>query len=158
MPYGRRMQFASSGRIVVVAQWVLAVLMPVFLFIGRGFVGAELGWMSVIGIVYGWILIVLLLIPPILTLFDTEARSSGTVREGYAIFAALVWFGLLVAGISIPDSGDSGHLQTALTTWTGASEQFSTAVFTAGFGLAVFAWLVTIVQAIRGIVYSRRAG
>ena len=49
------MQFASSGRIVVIAQWVLAVLLPAFVFLGRGFVGAELGWMAVIGVVYGWV-------------------------------------------------------------------------------------------------------
>lgn len=151
------MQFAASGRIVVIAQWLLAVLLPVFVFIGRGFVGAELGWMAVIGIVYGWIIIVLLLVPPVITLFDTEARRNGTVRELYAVFTAIVWFGLLLAGITIPDAGDSGHLPTALTAWTGASEGVSTAVFNAGAGIAVLGWIAAIVAAVMGVVRSRRA-
>ena len=98
------MQFASSGRIVVVAQWILAVLLPAFVFIGRGFVGAELGWMSVIGLFYGWILILLLLVPPIASLFDRAARLAGTVREGYAIASALLWLCLLYTSPSPRDS------------------------------------------------------
>lgn len=150
------MQFAASGRIVVIAQWVLAVLLPVFVFIGRGFVGAELGWMAVIGIIYGWIFIVLLLVPPIITLFDTEARRSGTVRELYAIFMAIVWFGLLLAGLTIPDSGDSGHLVSALSAWTGASYEFSSAVFNAGAGVAALGWVALVVVAVMGAIRGRR--
>ena len=130
------MEFAASGRIVVVAQWALAVLLPLFVFLGRGLVGAQLGWMAVIGVLYGWVLIVLLLIAPVITLFDTEARTLGTVREWYAIATALLWLGLLVVGISLPDSGDSGHLASALSSWTGASYEVSLAVFNAGAGLA----------------------
>lgn len=47
------MQIVESGRWVRIAQWVLAVLLPVFVVVGRGLVGAELGWMAVVGIVYG---------------------------------------------------------------------------------------------------------
>jgi len=150
------MQFASSGRIVVIAQWVLAVLLPAFVFLGRGFVGAELGWMAIIGIVYGWILIPLLMVPPVITLFDTAARQAGTIRELYAIFSALLWFGLLLAGVSIPDSGDSGHLSSAVSTWTGASYEFSSSLFTAGAGVAVLAWIAAIVVAVRGVQLGRR--
>lgn len=149
------MQFAASGRVVVIAQWVLAVFLPVFVFLGRGFVGAELGWMAVIGVVYGWIFIVLLLIPPIITLFDTEARRSGTVRELYAVFLALLWFGLLLAGLTIPDSGDSGHLRSALSAWTGASYELSSAVFNAGAGVAALAWIASVVVAVMGAIRGR---
>lgn len=150
------MQFAASGRVVVIAQWVLAVLLPAFVFLGRGFVGAELGWMAVIGVVYGWIFIVLLLVPPIITLFDTEARQSGTVRELYAVFTALLWFGLLLAGLTIPDSGDSGHLRSAVSAWTGASYEFSSALFNAGAGVAALAWIATVVVAVMGAIRGRR--
>jgi hypothetical protein len=151
------MQFAASGRVVVIAQWVLAVLLPAFVFLGRGLVGAELGWMAVVGVVYGWIFIVLLLVPPLITLFDTEARRSGTVRELYAVFTAIIWFGLLLAGVTIPDSGDSGHLTSALSAWTGVSYEVSSAVFNAGAGVAALAWIAAGVVAVLGAVRGRRA-
>ena len=89
------MQLARSGRFVFVAQWVAAVLLPVFFFIGRGFLGAELGWMAIIGIVYGAAVIALMLVPPILTLFDREGRRLRRTSRAYDIAT----FGLAIAGI-----------------------------------------------------------
>ena len=47
----RGMRAEGGGRATFVAQWVLAVLLPAFVVVGRGLVGAELGWMAVIGLV-----------------------------------------------------------------------------------------------------------
>ena len=78
--YGRGMHIARSGRFVFVAQWVAAVLLPVFFFLGRGLVGAELGWMAIIGVVYGLLVVVVLLLPPVMTLFDRTVRRGKATR------------------------------------------------------------------------------
>lgn len=151
------MQLAQAGRTVFIAQWVLAVFLPVFVFIGRGFVGAQLGWMSVIGIVYGVFLIIALLVPPIIALFDAEARRARSVRQSYSLASAVLWLGLVMVGLTIPDAGDSGNLETALTAWFGISYESSVVIFAISAAAALLAWLVAIATAIAGIVRSRRA-
>ncbi|MEN0072172.1 MAG: hypothetical protein AAGC63_14430, partial [Propionicimonas sp.] len=124
------MQLASNGRFTFVAQWVLAVLLPAFVYLGRGLVGAELGWMAVIGIaVYGLPTILVMLLPPLVGLFDTPARTARSVRQFYGWATWVVWGALLVAAVTIPDSGDAGHLPSALSRWTGISYEGSTLVF-----------------------------
>ena len=80
-----------SGRFVFVAQWVFAVLLPIFFFIGRGVVGAQLGWLSVLGVIYGFFVIVLLLVPPMMTLFDRTVRRQKRTRWGYALSTIVLW-------------------------------------------------------------------
>lgn len=152
------MQLARSGRFVFVAQWVAAVLLPVFLFIGRGFLGAELGWMAIIGIVYGAAVIALMLVPPILTLFDREGRRLRRTRGAYDIATFVLWAAFVVAAISVPDSNDSGHLDSAATTWTGGAIDYeaSTSIFTAAAVVAGLAYLAILGLAIAGIVRGRR--
>ena len=86
--YCRTMQIRGFGRFVFIAQWVLAVLLPVFFFLGRGFIGAEVGWVGIIGLVYGIIVIFVLLVPPLLTLFDGEVRKAKATRAGYDLARA----------------------------------------------------------------------
>lgn len=151
------MSFARSGRTLFVLQWILAVLLPVFVFLGRGFVGAELGWMAVIGVVYGGFVILALLVPPLIALGDREARRARSVRRAYGIATGVVWLALIVAGLSIPDAGDSGSVPSALTTWTGLSHDGSEAVFAVAAGIAIVAWVAAIVTAVVGIARSPRA-
>ena len=153
------MQLARSGRFVFVAQWVAALLLPVFFFIGRGFLGAELGWMAIIGIVYGAAVIALMLVPPILTLFDREGRRLRRTRRAYDIATFVLWAAFVVAGLSVPDSNDSGHLDSAVTTWTGGGIDYeaSTSIFTAAAVVAGLAYLAILGLAIAGIVRGRRA-
>ena len=151
------MHAAGRGRATFVAQWVLAVLLPGFVVVGRGLVGAELGWMAVVGIVaYLLPTILLLLLPPVLTLFDAAARAPRTVRRPYAVCTWLQWGALLVAGLTIPDSGDAGHLRSALSRWTGLSYEVCETVFYLAFGLLVLAWLAALVTAVAAVVTSRR--
>ncbi len=151
------MQAASWGRVTFAAQWVLAIMLPVFVVVGRGLVGAELGWMAVVGIaVYGLPTILLLLAPPVLTLLDRPARAVGTVRRPYAIATWVLWGALLVSGLTIPDSGDAGHLRSALSRWTGVSYEVSEALFYGFFGLAVLAWVASVVAAMAGLLAARR--
>lgn len=151
------MQLAPSGRMIFVAQWIAAVFLPVFVFIGRGFVGAQLGWMSVLGVVYGAFLILLLAIPPVVALFDTVARRARSARQSYAISSAVLWLALVVMGLTIPDAGDSGHLDTALMAWFGMSYEASVIVFSIALAIGIVAWLTALGTAIGGIVSARRA-
>lgn len=116
--YRVTMTFTRSGRFVFVVQWILAFLLPVWIFLGRGLVGAQMGWMSVIGIVYGAFVILFLLIPPLVSLFDRDVRRNRSERFAYSIAMGIAWAALFLAGLVIPDSGDSGHLDAALTVWT----------------------------------------
>ena len=150
------MRFAGSGRFVFIAQWVLAVLLPIFFFLGRAWVGADVGWLGIVGIVYGIFTILVLLVPPLLTLFDPEARKRRATRLGYDVATILLWITLVVGALTVPDSGDSGHLDSALSTWTGISYETSEALF---YGTAVIlglAYLAAFVLAVVGIVRGRR--
>ncbi|WP_109208561.1 MULTISPECIES: hypothetical protein [Microbacterium] len=151
------MRIARSGRFVFVAQWIAAVLLPFFFFLGRGFVGAELGWLSFIGIVYGLLVVVLLLLPPLATLFDTEVRRARATRQAYDIATFVLWGGFVLASLSAPDAGDSGPLDSALMTWFGLSYDASAVVFTVAAALIGLAYLTTFVLAIAGLVRGRSA-
>jgi len=150
------MRIARSGRFVFVAQWVAAVLLPVFFFLGRGLVGAQLGWLSVLGVVYGLFVVAILMVPPIMTLFDRTVRRGKATRFAYDIASFVLWGAFVLAALTVPDSGDGGHLDSAVTTWTGMSYETSEAIFTgAGFVIGL-AYLTTIVLGIIGITRWRR--
>ena len=150
------MRIARSGRFVFVAQWVAAVLLPVVFFLGRGLVGAELGWMAVLGVVYGILAVVVMLLPPVMTLFDRTVRRGRATRFGYDIASFVLWAAFIVAALTVPDSGDSGHLDSALTTWTGVSYETSQAIFTVAAAVIGLAYLATVVLGIIGITRWRR--
>lgn len=153
------MNLSRSGRFVFVAQWVFAVLLPVFFFIGRGFVGAEMGWLAVIGVVYGLVVIVVLLLPPVLTLCDREVRRARRTRTAYDVASWVLWAAFVVAALTVPDAGDGGHLDTALTTWTGGAvdDAASTAIYSATAWVIGLAYLATFVIALVGIARVRKA-
>lgn len=151
------MRPTGSGRFTFVAQWILAVLLPAFVYLGRGLVGAELGWMAVIGLaVYGLPTILLLLAPPLVTLGDRHHRPARTVGRRYLVATWVLWGAFLVAGLTIPDSGSSGHLPSALSRWTGLSYEASEGIFYLAFAIAVLAWLAALVTAILDMARSRR--
>lgn len=151
------MRIEGTGRFVFWGQWPAALFLPVFFFIGRGYVGAEVGWLGFFGIVYGLIVIAVLLVPPALTLFDREVRRARATRLGYDIATAVLWLALVVAGLTVPDAGDSGPLDSAFTTWFGISAQASAAVFAVAAGATGLAYLAALVTAGMGIAHDRRA-
>lgn len=151
------MRFAGTGRFVWVAQWVFGALLPVFFFLGRGWIGADIGWLAIVGILYGVLTILALCVPPLLTMFDPEARKKRSTRVGYDIASIVLWLSIIVGALTVPDSGDSGHLDSALSTWTGMSYETSAVIF---YGTAVvigLAYLAAFVLAIVGIVRGRQA-
>jgi hypothetical protein len=151
------MNIEGTGRFVFFAQWPAAVFLPVFFFIGRGFVGAEVGWLGFFGIVYGLIVLAVLLVPPVLTLFDREVRRARATRLWYDLASALLWLGFVLAGLTVPDSGDSGPLDTAFMTWFGLSAETSAALFALAAALIGLSYLAALVTAIMGIARARRA-
>jgi len=150
------MRIASFGRPVFVLQWVLAVLLPIWVFLGRGFVGAEMGWVGVLGFAYGPVVILLLLLPPLLGLFDPVARRGRTVRVIYGIAIIVQWVGLVLVGLTIPDAGDGGPLTPALGVWTGLPADAVVPFFTAAMLIASAAWFATLGVAVAGILRGRR--
>jgi hypothetical protein len=151
------MNIEGTGRFVFYGQWPAAVFLPVFFFLGRGNVGAEVGWLGFFGLVYGVFAIVLLLVPPALTLFDREVRRARATRLWYDIASAVLWLGLLLGGMTVPDSGDSGALDSAFMVWFGITAETSAALFALAAGITGLAYLAAFVTAIMGIVHARRA-
>lgn len=151
------MQIAVRHHWVNVWQWILAVALPAFVIIGRGLLGAELGWMAVVGIVvYAAPTILALLLPPVLTRFDRQAREAKAVRQAYALACFVLWGGLVLAGLTIPDSGDSGHLRSVVSRWFGVSYEVSEILFYIALMAAVIAWAISLAVAASGIAVSRR--
>lgn len=153
------MQITGSGRFVFVAQWVAAVLLPIWFFLGRGLVGAELGWLAVLGFaVYGIFTILILLVPPVITLFDREVRRGKATRSGYSIATWVLWVAILLAALVVPDQADGGPMDSALTRWTGGgiSQGASEVIFTVLSAAIGLAYLAALVLAIIGITRSRR--
>ena len=150
------MQLAPGGRGVAVAQWFLAVLLPVWMVIGRAILGAQLGWMVVLGILWGPVLVVLLLVPPIVTLFDAAARRAGGVRQAYAVSMYVVWGALFLSGFAIVDADDAALGSSLVTQWTALSEDVSDVLFLVLLGVALLGWVAAIVAAALGIAAARR--
>ncbi len=155
--YGLCMQIAGTGRFVFVAQWIAAVILPAFFFVGRAFVGADAGWLAVLGIVYGFFVILLLFVAPIITLFDREVRKAKRTRRAYDIATFILWGAIVLASLTVPDAGDGPPLDSALTVWTsGAIGPEASSVICSIAGTIVgLAYLATLALAIAGAV--RRA-
>ena len=151
------MHIEGTGRFVYYAQWPVAVFLPVLFFIGRGNLGAGVGWLGFFGLVYGLVVIALLLVPPALTLFDREVRRGRATRLYYDIASAALWLGFVLGALTVPDAGDSGPLDTVLMAWFGITAETSAALFAISAGLIGLAYLATLVLAVMGIARGRAA-
>lgn len=122
-------------------------------------VGSYGGWLTVIGWIYAIPLMLVLLVPPIITRFDREARAAKSVRAAYATFSWLLWAALFVVGLAIPDQADSSESGSALTAWTGGSltVEASAAIAVWVFLLAALAWLLQLITSITGARRGRAA-
>ncbi|MGC3953299.1 MAG: hypothetical protein QM804_03420 [Propionicimonas sp.] len=145
------MRITVRHRWVTGWQWAFAIVLPVFIVMGRALLGAELGWIAVIGVFYGVPVMLALLLPPFLTRFDRQARRAFSVREPYARACFVEWSGLLLAGLAIPDADDQGALPSVLSRWFGLSPDVSTVVFYLAVMVAVVAWAIALAAAGWGI-------
>ena len=133
--------------------------LPLWFFLGRGLVGAELGWLSVLGAVaYGIVTILLLLVPPLVSLGDGEVRARKAERSGYSIASGVLWIAILLAALVVPDAADGGDLDSALTTWTGGAitHDGSRVIFSVLAAVIALAYLAALGLAIAGVTRSRR--
>jgi hypothetical protein len=151
------MQITGAGRFVFIAQWVAAVVLPVWFFIGRGLVGAEVGWLFLGLLVYGIFVVVVLLVPPVITLFDREVRRAKSTRTGYSAASWVLWVAAILAAFVVPDQADGPPLDPAVTVWTGGavSQQASEVIFLVLSGIIGLAYLAVFVLAILGVLRSR---
>ena len=149
------MHIEGTGRFVYYAQWPVAVFLPVLFFLGRGNLGAGVGWLGFFGLVYGLVVIALLLVPPALTLFDREVRRGRATRLYYDIASAVLWLGFVLGALTVPDAGDSGPLDTVLMAWFGITAETSAALFAISAGLIGLAYLAALVVAVMGIARGR---
>lgn len=153
------MKIDRWGHFVFYAQWLLAVLLPLFVFFGRGFVGSEVGWLAVIFLLYGIFIVLILLVPPVLTMFDREVRVAKATRSAYSLATRILWLAMLIAAISLVDFGDNGAFNSALMTWTsgGIGERASVLIFTIAEIVAGIAYVAALVLAIVGISRGARS-
>ena len=152
------MIFSVAGRVAFILQWIVPVVLTFFLFWGRAFVGAELGWLAVVGVVYGALLLIALYIAPVLTVFDRDVRPVASTRSSYTAVSCMLWLALVLMGLTVPDQADGPPVPAALTVWTGGgvSIEMASFIFTLASIFALIMWVATIALAIIGIVRSRR--
>lgn len=145
-----------SGRFVFVFQWIAPVVLIGWVLFGRGLLGAPLGWLAAIGLFLSPVALLALYIPPVLVLFDREARMSARTRQGYEIASYTLWGVLVVMGIVIVDGGDAGPVGSLLTMWTGMDAGGGEVFLVPVMLLAVVALAAQLVMAVVGIVAARK--
>lgn len=151
------MTFTPFGRFVFIAQWVMVVVLPWWIIGGRILLGVELGWMGVVGVFYSPVLLLGLLLPPIVSLFDSEVRSKKSERTSYSYAMLVAWLGVFFAAFALPDATDDGAVPSAFMKWFGIGELTSTNIAWGLLILAGLAAIAAIVFAIKGITKSRQA-
>src|SRR4051794_28479460 len=107
----------SGLRFVRVAHWIAPVLLVFLVVFGRGFFGAPMGWMAVIGLFVGPIVIVAMYVAPIIVLFDRDAKAARSTRLLYDVASGVTWAALLVMMFTLEDGGDAPPFGSVLSTW-----------------------------------------
>ena len=153
------METTRVGRIVFTGQWLAAVLIPLSITLGRLLIGADAGLFAVAGTAFHGIpAVILLLIPAFITLADSDVRAARSTRRAYSVIALIAWGLALVATITVPDSGATELLPSALVNWTAGGVSIETSATIAGLAiLGLFiCWLLQVILAIAGAVGARR--
>lgn len=137
-----------------VFQWIAPVLLPAFLFIGRGMFGAPLGWMVLFAFVAGPFMVIAMYFAPIIVVFDRDARTVRSTRMLYDVASWVTWAALIVMMLTLVDGGDAPPHGSAVSTWGLMDSAASTTVFGFATLIAVIGWLGTLATAIAGVVSS----
>jgi len=138
-----------------VFHWIAPVLLTFLVVFGRGFFGAPLGWMMLIGLIIAPFVAIAMYIPPIIVVFDRDARAARSTRLYYAIASWVTWAALLVMMFTLEDGGDAPPFGSVLSTWGVMSSEASSGIFAAALIIAFLGWAGTITTAIIGVVQSR---
>ncbi|MGO2931721.1 hypothetical protein [Microbacterium sp.] len=145
----------SGTRFVRIFQWIAPVLLTFLVVFGRGFFGAPMGWMALIGLFVGPVVALAMYIPPIIVVFDRDAKAARSTRLFYDIANWLTWAALLVLMFTLEDGGDSPPFGSVVSTWGMMSSDAAGSVFAVALIVAFLGWLGTIASAIVGVVDSR---
>ena len=145
----------SGNRFVRIFQWIAPVLLTFLVVFGRGFFGAPLGWMALVGLFVGPIVALAMYIPPTIVVFDRDAKAARSTRLFYDIASWLTWAALLVLMFTLEDGGDSPPFGSVVSTWGMMSSEESGGIFVVALVIAFLGWLATITTAIIGVVDSR---
>lgn len=145
----------SGNRFVRIFQWIAPVLLTFLVVFGRGFFGAPLGWMALIGLFVGPVVALAMYIPPIIVVFDRDAKAARSTRLFYDIASWVTWAALLVLMFTLEDGGDSPPFGSVVSTWGMMSSDAAGSVFAVALIVAFLGWLGTIASAIVGVVDSR---
>lgn len=146
----------SDGKFVRIFQWFAPVVMPFLIFFGHGFLGAPLGWMGVIGIIYGPFILAAMYLVPVIGLFDRDARAARGTRQLYDVFSWIAWASMLLMTFTIVDGGDTPPFESVVSAWGLMNDEASAFLFHIGFFISIFGLLSAFVTNIIGIVVSRR--
>lgn len=147
-----------TNRFVRVFQWIAPVLLPAFLLFGRGFLGAPLGWMTVIGLFIAPIMMLAMYATAIIFVFDREAAAAKTSRLIYDIPNYVLWIALVAMGMTLQDGGDDGVFGSVLSEWGVLSDDATVNAFAVAMMIAVAAWIGVLIAAIVCVVHSRTGG
>lgn len=148
----------SGNRFVRVFHWVAPVLLTFLVVLGRGFFGAPMGWMALIGMFVGPFVIIAMYIAPIVVVFDRDAKAARSTRLFYDIASWVTWAALLVMMFTLEDGGDSPPFGSVVSTWGWMSSEASSSIFAVALIIAFLGWVGTITTAIIGVVDSRQGG
>lgn len=146
----------SGGRFVQVFQWIAPVLLTFLVVFGRGFFGAPMGWMVLIGLFIAPFVAIAMYIPPVVVVFDRDAKAARSTRLYYAIASWVTWAALLVMMFTLEDGGDAPPFGSVLSTWGVMSSGTSSSIFAVALIVGFLGWVGTITTAIIGVVDSRR--
>ncbi|CAH0149589.1 MULTISPECIES: hypothetical protein [unclassified Microbacterium] len=147
----------SGWRFVRVFHWIAPALLVFLIVFGRGFFGAPLGWMTAIGIFIGPLVVIAMYVPPIIVVFDRDARAGRSTRLFYDIASWVTWAALLVMMFTLEDGGDAPPFGSVVSTWGWMSSEASSVVFASAVVVAFVGWLATLAAAVAGVVQSRTA-
>lgn len=145
----------SGTRFVRIFQWIAPVLLPFLVVFGRGFFGAPMGWMALIGMILAPVVVIAMYIPAIIVVFDRDAKAARSTRLFYDIASWVTWAALLVMMITLEDGGDSPPFGSVVSTWGWMSSEASSSIFAVALIIALLGWLATITTAIVGVIDSR---
>lgn len=122
------------------ALWVAVFVLPLWVFLGRAFFGAPLGYQFLAQVVLVPLLFVAQLVATLVVFLRPSVRRDRAVSWIDVGVLTLSWLGQLAIGFFLVDSASSRPAASAFTALVGSSAlDLSTALSAAGIGLTIVA-------------------
>lgn len=144
------------GRAVFGGQWLVALLVPVLLFGGRGWLGAPTGWLTGVGMLsFAPPAFLLLGSLPLVLATDTVSLPRRCAPVGYARASIVLWVAVAGLIVTVVDPEVAGS--SLLSTWTGGSvsDDLSSQLAGASGLAAALSWLVAMGLAVGSVISNR---